>query len=231
MDLMSQTAILVAGIISFSCLPLIFKTVKKHSQLFFLTGTGAMFGLCFFDLLPELFEKGGKSSLIIIALVLVVYIIIHKHHHKTNEEHIFSLFFVSLVLHCFASGLLLAISYHVSDKASHSIFITLFIHKCYEALMFSFILINRQFSAHKKALLLSAYALSLPLGIISTLLIKESMTGQLAVIISSISVGTLVGCLIFDFFIPSLRQIKHRRFEMVFIIFGLILTQLILRSE
>lgn len=230
MGLFAQTAILVIGILSFSSLPLIFGKVKKYSQSFFLMGTGAMFGLCFFDLVPELLERGGQLSIFIMIVVLIIYFIIHiKDHHHDN--HAFSLFYLSLVLHCFTSGILLVISTKFSSKGAQSVFIALCVHKIYEALMFSFILINRQISQFRKFILLGFYAFSLPLGVAVTFLFKESLNEQLAMILSSIAVGTLIGCLIFDFLLPSLRQIKNRRFEMVFIFLGLILTQLVLRGE
>lgn len=231
MGLVAQTAILIGAIIFFSSLPLIFDMAKKHSHWFFLTGTGAMIGLCFFDLLPELFKQGGSSSIFIILFVLIIYSLIHIWHHQPEQDFLFSIFFFSLVLHCFSSGILLVISSKFSSRAAHGVFMALIVHKSYEALMFSFILISRRFSTIKKIFLLCLYAFSLPLGVVVTFLFKDHLSEQLAMILSSIAVGTLLGCLTYDFLLPSLRQIKQRRFEMVFIALGLLLTRFVLRGE
>jgi len=90
-----------------------------------------------------------------------------------------------------ASGIWLLISSQFSSKAAQSVFMALCVHKSYEAMIFFFILINRQLSQLSKTILLGFYAFSL----------------------------------------PSLRQIQKLRFEMCFIVLGLILTQIVLRGE
>lgn len=230
MGLLVQTALLVAGIVLLSCMPIFFGAAKKYSKAFFLTGTGAMFGLCFFDLLPDAFDRGGKLSLTIIAFIFILYTLMHGFSHKHDSEQPFLVLFVSLLVHCFASGMFLTISSDLSVKTAQAVFIALCIHKSYEALMFSFILVDRQFSRRRKILFLSLYASSLPLGVAITWLFKDSFSERVAMVLSSIAVGSLIGCLVFDFLFPSLRKIRARRLELVFIAVGLVLTQIVLRG-
>ncbi len=230
MGLVVQSATLVAGIVLLSCLPMFVGAAKKYSKVFFLTGTGAMFGLCLFDLLPDVFERGGKLSLLLIAVILITYALLHGLSHKHNSEQPFFVLFISLLVHCFASGMFLALSNELSVKTSQAVFIALCIHKSYEALMFSFILVDRGFSILRKILFLGLYAASLPFGVVTTWLFRDSFSELMATSLSSIAVGSLIGCLIFDFLFPSLQKIRARRIEVAFIALGLVLTQLVLRG-
>ena len=62
MSLFTETGILALGIVFFSSLPFLFKRVRSFSKFLFFIGTGAMFGICFFDLLPDVFEMGGTPA-------------------------------------------------------------------------------------------------------------------------------------------------------------------------
>lgn len=230
MGLIAQTSILVACVVFFSCAPTLFGTVRKYSQWFFLMGTGAMFGLCFFDLLPEVIERGGKLSLAIIVVMFVLYTLVHGVHHKHDGHQPFLVLFASLLVHCFASGMFLVISNDFSVHSASAMLLALCVHKSYEALMFSFILINRQFSSRRRWTLLAFYTLSLPLGIATTALFKGNLGETLATVLSSFAAGSLIGCLIFDFLVPSTRHLNDRRFELAFLVLGLVLTQLVMRG-
>ncbi len=248
MNLLVETAALAAGIALFSGLPLFFyPQVKRHSRFLFLVGTGAMFGLCFFDLLPDVLEIGGKSSLYIIGVVWLIYSLIHLFHlghhetdhdhdcgdpslHEGGHSHSFGLFCGSLITHCFASGMLLSLSHGLSAQVANTVFLALVAHKGYEALMFSSILMKQQFSKLKQVALLGTYSLSLPLGVGFAYFLRDTLSQDLAMMMSSVAVGTLLGCLIFDFMIPTVRQLRRRRIEILWIGLGLLLTQLVMKS-
>jgi zinc transporter ZupT len=248
LNLLVETAALAAGIALFSGLPLFFYSqVKRHSRFLFLVGTGAMFGLCFFDLLPDVLEIGGKSSFYIIGVVWLIYSLIHLFHlghHESDHDHdcsdthgnggghshSFALFCGSLITHCFASGILLALSHGLSTQVANTVFLALVAHKGYEALMFSSILMKQQFSRLTQLVLLSIYSLSLPMGVALAYVLRDALSQDLAVMMSSVAVGTLLGCLIFDFMIPTIRQLRQRRIEILWIGLGLLLTQLVMKS-
>ena len=203
-----------------------------------------MFGLCFFDLLPDVIEMGGKSSLYIMGIVWLIYSLIHLfhlgHHQSTSHTdeshcelghpHSFSMFCGSLITHGFASGMLLALSHELSTQIAHTVFLALVAHKGYEALMFSSILMKQVFSRRLKILLLGAYAFSLPAGVVSAFFLRAQLTQEVAMMMSSVAVGTLLACLIFDFMIPNLRQLRSKRAELIWMALGLLLTQLMMRQ-
>jgi hypothetical protein len=80
MNLLVETLVISGGMSLLSVLPLFSAQVRKHSHLFFLAGTGALAGLCVFDLLPDLYELGGNSSFLITGVVWVVYSLMHLFH-------------------------------------------------------------------------------------------------------------------------------------------------------
>ncbi len=248
LSLVVETAALAGGIALFSGLPLFFYAqVKRHSRLLFLVGTGAMFGLCFFDLLPDVIEIGGRSSLYIIGVVWLLYSLIHLFHlghheadhdhdcgdptlHGGGHSHSFRLFCGSLMTHCFASGILLSLSHGFSPQIANTVFLALIAHKGYEALMFSSILVKQHYARLTQWGLLCMYSLSLPVGVAVAYFLKDTFSQELAMIMSSVAVGTLLGCLIFDFMIPTVRQLRTRRRELIWIAVGLILTQIVMKS-
>lgn len=242
MSLLVETLILASGISFFTALPLIFINIKNYSKYLFLIGTGAMVGICFFDLLPDVFELGGYSSLGIIGIVAVFYSAIHifhshpEHNHVNTASHSIKssrallVFLGSLMAHCFASGMLLAISHALSQKVASTVFLALAAHKGYEAMMLSSILLEQACSKAKKIGLMVLYVFSFPAGVLVTYLFKESFDQEVAVLISSVAVGTLMGCLVFDFLIPSLKQLKTKRLQVLWIVGGLFLTQIIMKG-
>lgn len=224
----------------FCALPLLSERVRRHSRPLFLMGTGALFGICFFDLVPEVFEMGGRSSLWIMGGVWALYSLIHlfhlQHHHDHDHEigaeevtaQGFYLFFGSLIAHCFASGMLLTVSQGLSTRIAHTVFLALLAHKTYESLLLTSILLEQRRSRSWKLAIIAAYSLSLPIGAFATALFESSFTQQIAVLVSSVAVGTLLGCLIFDFLIPSLRQVRRQRLIGGWIVLGLAMTRLVM---
>ena len=179
MTLFAETLILALGIAFFALVPFIFTQIRKYSKFLFLVGTGAMFGICFFDLLPDVFEMGGHSSLYIIGSVWVLYSFLHffhldhHEHSSVNSSKALFIFLGSLIAHCFASGMLLAISHGLSQKIASTVFMALIAHKGYEAMMLSSILTEQECSRTKKTSMIACYVLSLPAGVVLPTFLKR----------------------------------------------------------
>jgi zinc transporter ZupT len=235
--LLFETLAISGSIILLCGLPLFSKSVRSHSKLFFLLGTGALAGICFFELVPEIFHMGGNFSLLITGIVWVLYSIIHifhlgHHEHdkkddpKVDHQHSPSLVFLgSMIAHCLASGMLLVLSDGLAKGFGRTVFLALMAHKTYEALTVSSILLETQKNRSSFLISISAYALSFPSGVALTYFMGSMITQNVALFATSLAVGTLLGCLIFDFLMPSLSQIKNRRHDLAWVFAGLVVTQ------
>jgi zinc transporter ZupT len=236
-----QSLSLFLGMIFFCFLPFIFKGVQKYSQTLFLIGTGALIGVCFFDLLPDVYEIGGNTSVAIAIAIGLVYSAIHlshsRHHHSHSENyhlqhfHIgknYAIFLLSIMIHCFSSGMLLALSSGYTAQISWSVYWALVAHKGYESLTFSSILINEKRSKRNIFMIIMMYCLSLPLGVLFTVLLQSDLSEKIAMVMSSVAVGSLLGCLIFDFLLPSIKHLKKEKRQIGWLILGLLLSRIIL---
>jgi zinc transporter ZupT len=196
-----------------------------------------MLGLCIFDLLPDVFEMGGAGGIILTASVWAVYSLMHvfhldQHHRQDYEGAVVTpspFFFFSIIGHCFASGMLLTVSRTFSESLSINVYAALLIHKAYEALTVSSILVGNSKSRMRSVGIIGAYTLSFPLGVGSAGLLGAARGQNVALAVSGIAVGTLLGCLIFDFLIPSFSQLKQRRSHIGWIALGLVLTQIVMK--
>ncbi len=235
-----QTISLFVGMLFFCFLPFVFKGVQKYSQVLFLVGTGALIGVCFFDLLPDVYEIGGGTSLAIAVAIGLVYSLIHlshsRHHSHTENYHLehfhigknYAIFLFSIMSHCFSSGMLLALSNHYTSRISWSVFWALVTHKGYESLTFSSILINEKRSKRSISTIILLYCLSLPAGVLLTILLRDELSEKIAMVISSVAVGSLLGCLVFDFLLPSLKHLRKEKRQIGWMILGLVLTRIML---
>ncbi len=234
--LLIETSIIAAGMLALCALPYLSKRVRHHSKLAYLIGTGALTGILIFELLPEVFELGGQSSMMLAGAVWAVYSLahlIHLHEHRESGDHDGSegtiFFLASMIAHCVASGMLLVVSSDFVGGIGRTVFFALLAHKAYEALTVGSILIERQRSRPKYLASIAVYALSLPLGVAVTLIFKESIGHKVALVAMSVAVGTLLGCLIFDFLLPSIAHLRSRWRDLGWIALGLFLTQAVLR--
>lgn len=230
--LLVETLLISACMLFFSGLPLLSESVRRHHKLFFLVGTGALGGILFFDLLPDLVGLGGAPSLWSVGAVWILYSIFHfSHlgHHHDGTQHATLPFLFSMIAHCLASGLLLATSDGVSQGLNRSVFLALIAHKAYEAMTVSSVLLEKQKMRVRALLSILAYSLALPIGVLLTYFFRAQFTPKIALIAMSLAAGTLLGCLLFDFVIPSLGHVRNRRLDVAWIIAGLTLTQLIMR--
>ncbi|MDR3608345.1 MAG: hypothetical protein P4M08_13325 [Oligoflexia bacterium] len=234
MTLLVETLIISVLMAALSALPLLSKTVRRYSKLFFLLGTGALAGLLAFDLLPDLFEMGGTSSLWWVGLVWIAYSFFHLSHlgHHASREHsgVPIFFLASMISHCLASGLLLVASEGLTSGIHRTVFFALLAHKTYEALTVSSVLMEREKSRRHSIFSITAYALALPAGVLAALSFRSALTPSVALIATSLAAGTLLGCLIFDFLLPSYFHLKERKQNLAWIILGLALTQIAMRA-
>lgn len=252
MSLAFETTILALGMSIICVLPFVFRRARSTSGMPFLFGTGALFGICLFDLLPDIFEMGGNRSLAITIAVSIAYSIVHLVHlskhrdkhrpqHRTDDheghahdhghrqhEHSLPIFFFSIVIHCFASGVLLSVSKEFSEKLAGAVFFALLGHKGYEAIVFVTLLINHRLSRKGYFASISVYCLALPAGVVTSQLFADHISESIAIYVSSIAVGSLLGCLIFDFMIPSFHQVKRQRLHAAWLLIGLVLTRLVM---
>jgi len=237
-----ETAILTIGMSAVCSLPFIFRRTRSSSGMLFLFGTGALFGICVFDLIPDIVEMGGHSGLGVTVAVGLAYSLIHlfhlrKHqrdaqhdhqHEHRHHAHSLPVFFASIVSHCFASGILLAVSRDFSEKLAGAVFFALLGHKGYECIVFVTLLLNHRLSRKGYIAAVAIYCLALPAGVLTAYLLNGHISQSIAIFISSVAVGSLLGCLIFDFMIPSLHVVKRHRLHAAWLLVGLIMTRLVM---
>jgi len=231
--------------------PRISKRVEAHSKTLLLIGTGGLVSLYFFDLLPDVIQLGGGSSLGIIFAVWLLYTLLHVYNLKHHEEHDHpqghdhghvhlasdgngSSFFLlaSMVSHCFSSGMLLYLSHGLSAKVAASVFLALIGHKGYEAISVSVLLNQRTQDTKKFATYAVFYASSFPIGVAVTALlthffgseVSPPIVKMVAMGVASVAVGSLAGCMINDFLLHSLRHVRTRRLEAAWMLVGVALT-------
>src|SRR5262249_38341826 len=152
----------------------------------------------------------------------------HLHHHHPDHDpdsdgiaHLSVGFLMtSMVAHCLASGMFLALSRDLSSSVERGVFWALIAHKGYEALSVSLVLQERLRSPRRLLWLTAAYALSLPAGVALTVGLAALMGGAgydeawlrtAAMVMGSIAAGSLMGCMVHDFLIPSYHHVRERR--------------------
>ena len=221
MSLGFEVLILALAMTFFSALPLFSPAARRHSRIHFLIGTGAMFGICFFDLVPDVFQMGGSKSLFVDGGRLVdLFASFHLmgHHHgeeKSNHElhhHVpeagFALFLVSIVAHCFASGMLLTVSYGLSKEVASTVFAALVAHKIYESLLLSSMILVQKRSTSRSRGGHRDLCGGVARGRVGHWLIPKYDQPGSRRPDQQRRRWDLLGCLIFDFLIPSIGQLR-----------------------
>lgn len=228
-------AILVSLVIGFCCaLPWLFPSVRAYSKPLLLIGTSVLLGFVVFDLIPEMVEMGGKSSLFLVVISSGLFTWLHgivdrgHKHHGSHHGHLHDshpaespkhgvVFLLgSMALHCFAGGMLLVGSYEISERMAFAVFLSLVGHKAFEAVSVSSVLFQRVDSPAHLFRCSALYVLSFPIGVALTEWARRIYAGSLspehlkqaALVLTSIAVGSLCGCLIQDFLLPTLREMR-----------------------
>jgi zinc transporter ZupT len=219
-------AILVSTVIALCCgLPWIFPGIRAYSRPLMLVGTVVLLGFLAFDLIPEMVELGGTWSFLLVLASSGLFTLLHAfvdkgHNHAHSEEtpeHGVLFLLGSMALHCFAGGMLLVSSYEVSERMAFAVFLSLIGHKAFEAVSVSSVLFQRVISPRRLLRYSALYVLSFPLGVAVTewarRLYAQALTPeqlkQAGLILTSIAVGSLFGCLIQDFLIPAMRDLRR----------------------
>ena len=135
-----------------------------------------------------------------------------------------------MMVHCMASGMLLAMSFELTSSFGRTVFFALIAHKSYESLTVSSVLVEKYKSKKSTLIAILLYSLSLPIGVLLTSLFHSKITQTAALLTTSLAMGTLLGCLIYDFIVPSLKQFRTHRFAPIWIALGLLATQFVMRA-
>jgi zinc transporter ZupT len=245
MTLALQLVILAVAMSTFSVVPLLWEAARRHSRPLFLVGTGAMISICCFDLVPDVLKAGGVIAGWEILGTWLAYSGIHwlpffhhDHDPETAEAHChyadprrFAYFMGPLIAHGIASGMLLGVSRELGARVAGEVFVALFAHKIYESLLLASILVGVRRSIRWKIAMAAAYVLALPLGAWLAWTLGETVLNDMAVHISGVAVGTLLGCLVFDFLMPSFKQLRGRAIGYLWMAGGFFLTQWVLSSH
>lgn len=252
MSLALETTILTLAMLAVCSLPFVFRRARYSSGVLFLFGTGALFGICVFDLIPDIFEMGGHTGLGIAIAAGLAYSSVHlwhlrKHQHAAGHEkcdhphdhfhndhlhrqhaHSLPIFFISIVSHCFASGVLLTVSREISEKLAGAVFLALLGHKGYECIVFISLLLGHRLSRSGTLAAIAVYCLALPAGVFTAAALNGQWNQTIAIYVSSLAVGSLLGCLVFDFLLPSFQTIRRERRRAGWIALGFALTRLVM---
>lgn len=223
---MVLAAILVSSVIAVCCaLPWVFSGIRAYSRPLLLVGSVVLLGFVLFDLIPEVVEVGGKLSLLLILVSSVGFTALHRLAHRhthadTDEEtpsHGVAVLLTSMALHCFAGGMLLVDSYAVSERLALSVFLSLIGHKAFEAISVASLLLRRVPSPGRLFQCAALYVVSFPFGVVVTEVARRTFSESLspeyfraaALVLTSLAVGSLFGCLIQDFLLPTMREFRY----------------------
>jgi zinc transporter ZupT len=122
-----------------------------------------------------------------------------------------------MALHCFAGGMLLVSSYEISAQLAFHVFLGLVAHKAFEAITVSTVLLEKVKSKKELYLATGVYALSFPAGVLATIAMEVGFAGRISpenfetisMVITSVAVGSLLGCLLQDFLVPAFREVRR----------------------
>ena len=209
--------------------------------------TGMMVGLCLFGLLPEVMREGGRLTLGVLTLVAVIYSLVHFlhviHHahlargHQActrnehdadcqvdHEQHSLIIFLSSIMIHSLLDGALLVVSNNLKATAYVTILVSLGIHKFFEAVSVSSMIIGRLSSGRKALSLIALYLLSFPSGVLAANLSKQLVSSELlallAVVVMAAAIGNLLSCLVYDFVLPVIKRFREAKTELAWMLCG-----------
>ncbi len=225
-----ETVVITASMIGFAVLPIFLPRVQTYGGPILLFGTGSLLGIFAFDLLPDFYKMGGLAGLPLLIAVWVVYSLIHlfhdhQHHVSANGERARTpyAFFMAITAHCFTSGLLLGVSNQFTKHLAETVFVALLVHKIYEAITVSTILLSFKRRMSWMFRMLAIYLLSFPAGVIAAHLFSGTIHHAAILLISGLAIGSLAGCLVFDFILPSVRYARQNSRQLIWLLAGLIL--------
>lgn len=238
----------ITVLMSLGCgLPAFVARMRTPSRTLLLLSTGGLVALFGGELIPEVLQKGGGISLgIILAVWFGFSRIPGLHHHGSGHEHdghdhehsYPGLLVLSMGAHAIASGALLFTASNLSGAAADAAFGALLAHKGYEAISVSSLLRDQVTSDRKYAFWTGLYLAAFPFGFSLAAITARLMGGDLvpshvelaAVVLGSIAIGTLMSCVLHDFLMPSLRRVRERKLEAIWIALGAVIALWLTRS-
>jgi len=252
-----QTLAITVGTACCTIVPFAFGAKRGLPRGLLPLATGMMTGLCCFGLLPEAGREGGALSLALTTLVAVVYSLLHLRHlhhrpaattqtaHAHDEvtgsygTHVhgdsnrpLGILATAIFVHSLLDGSLLVISTDLFTQATMSVTVSLWIHKAFEALSLASLVYWRVSNRQVAARWLTAYVLSFPCGVFLTFWMQQLVTAsglqRVALIVMSVAIGNLIGCLIFDFILPSIGRFKYYKGEIFWLASGFAAATLLL---
>ncbi len=223
-----ETVVVVASMFVFAMLPIFLPRAQGYGGPILLFGTGSLLGICIFDLFPDFYKLGGLKGLPFLLAVWVVYSLLHlfHSHHHLGHHHVRSpyTFLTAITAHCFTSGLLLGISTDFSRHLAETVFAALLVHKIYETMTVSTLLLSFKKPVNWTIQMLAIYLISLPLGVATARALNGHIHQTAILVISGLAIGSLAGCLIFDFVLPSARYVRQNCRQLIWLLAGLLLT-------
>lgn len=227
MSLVTAALIVSLEIALFMALPFMFGGIRKFTRPLMIIGALVLFAFCFLDLIPEMMELGGAASLLIVAFAWAIFTGIHylqAHDHSKDHEtglensQAGAYLLLSMALHCFAGGMLLVGSYEISANLAFHVFVGLLAHKAFEAIAVASAIADKVSSRRQLFLSAGIYAISFPAGVVTTIGARAMADGvstqvieTIAMVITSVAVGSLLGCLLQDYLIPAYRGLRGAR--------------------
>ena len=243
--LSSQTLAITVGTAACAVVPFAFGARRGLPTGLLPLATGMMTGLCCFGLLPEAAEEGGVLSLALTLLVAVIYSCFHlRHLHQHNASanygtHVhgdadrpLGILAMAIFVHSLLDGSLLVISNGLLSHAATPVTVSLWIHKAFEALSLASLVYWRVPNRGQAVRWLTAYVLSFPCGVFLTAWLAQTFATdsmeRVALVIMSVAIGNLIGCLIFDFILPSIGRFKQHRGEVYWLLGGVAAASILL---
>ena len=230
-----ETVVITASMIGFAALPIFLPCMQRYGGPILLFGTGSLLGICAFDLFPDFYKMGGLAGLPLLIAVWVVYSLIHlfhDHHHHLSAgcDHPRTpyTFLAAITVHCFTSGLLLGVSNQFTKHLAETVFVALLVHKIYEAITVSTILLSFKRRMFWMIGMIAIYLLSFPAGVIIAHFFNDEIHHTALLLISGLAIGSLAGCLVFDFVLPSVRYVRQNKKQLIWLLAGLVLARILI---
>lgn len=230
--------LITMSMIAVGSLPIQLPQLKKYLSSFFVFGSGALLGLCVFHLFPNFIRVGGNWGIAIAAVVGIAYSLVHVMHAWQHADSLFMankevpvrknfspyFFALAFVGHNLVSGMFLGYSDKFGSELAQNIFYALLVHKVFEALVVSTALRTYHFNSKQIASFSFAYWLSLPAGFYLAFFPLNGLAQPVFLLISGLAMGSLAGCLVFDFALPSFRILRSNFRQLTWLLTGALMS-------
>jgi zinc and cadmium transporter len=180
---------------------------RKHSQLLISFAAGALLGLVFFDLLPEIIELNERSLGVALAAFLFFYfgesvLLIRG---KNNEsvwklqgngyihEHPLNWLALSGIgFHSFIEGIAIALGFEISLELGLATTLSVFLHELPEGITLTSILMHHGTGKMKALLEVAVVALATPLATLLTIIFAKDFSSSWLGILLAIAAGSFL---------------------------------------